>query len=173
MQIEPETKIVQPEFARKGCVKACQVVRTLTRKAKGIKEFVVDGLDDLSETGQPPSQRFGPVDAFTALVRRRHQVHLMLLPPLTSRSFSGKAFVSHIGAMSRQAGAGQTRGRLLASGKQGRSQVLIMWSGGPKAKPTDDSQSTCAQQQVKAFLTADAFAPADIPLPGTPASTAS
>jgi len=173
MQIEPETKIVQPDFGRQACLKACQVVRTLTRQAKGIQEFVVDGLDDLSETGQPPSQRFGPVDALTALVRRRHQVHLMLLPPLTSRSFSGKAFVSHIGAMSRQAGAGQTRGRLLASGKQGRSQVLIMCAGRPKAKPSDDSQRSDTQQQVKAFIPADAIAPADIRLPGQPASTAS
>src|SRR5258708_12300371 len=101
MQIEPETKIVQPDFGRQACLKACQVVRTLTRQAKGIQEFVVDGLDDLSETGQPPSQRFGPVDALTALVRRRHQVHLMLLPPPTTPPSSRQPFSIHIAALTR------------------------------------------------------------------------
>jgi hypothetical protein len=90
MQIEPDTGIVQPNFGRQASLKARQVVRTLTGQAEGIQEFVVDGLDDLSKTGQPAPQRFGPVDALAALVRGHHQVGPMLVQPLESWSFSGK-----------------------------------------------------------------------------------
>jgi hypothetical protein len=94
-----------------------------------------------------------------------HQVHQMLLQPLASRSCSGKAEVFHIGAVSRQAAAGQPRRWVLTSGTQDRRQVLIMGAGRSKAKPSNDSQGSDRQQQVKAFIPAVAIAPADIGLP--------
>jgi hypothetical protein len=169
MQIEPEKKIVQADFGRQARLKAGQVVRTLTRQAKGIQEFVVDGLDDLSQAGQPAPQGFGPVDALTALVRRRHQVDLKLGLPAAARSFSGKAFVCHVGALSRQVSTGQMRRGVLTSGEQGRRQLLIMGTGRLKAKTSDDAQRRDTQQQMKAFIPAEAIAPADICLPSQPA----
>ncbi len=169
MQIEPDAEIVQPDFGRQASLKARQVVRTLTGLAKGIQKSVVDGLNDLSKAGQPASQRFEPVDALTALMRRRHQVHLMLVQPPTSRSFSGKAFACYIAALSRLTCTGQTRGGLLASGKQYGDQLLIMGAGRPKVKPGDDSHRSDTQQQMKAFIPAEAITPPNICLHDIPA----
>jgi hypothetical protein len=143
MEIEPETKIVQSDFGRQPSLKVCQVVRTLTRQAKGVQEFVVDGLDDLSHAGQPAPQRFGPARPLAALMWWGHQVHQMLVQPLASRSFSGKAFIGHIGAVSRQAGARQPRRWVLTSSKQGRRRVLADPKPNPVMTPrgvTDSSR---------------------------------
>ena len=56
-------------------------MRPLTTQAKGIQEFVVDRLDDLSDTGQPATRRLGPVKALTGLVGRSHQINLSLFSP--------------------------------------------------------------------------------------------
>jgi hypothetical protein len=59
MPIEPETNIVPSDFGRQPRLKAGQVVRTLTRQAKGVQEFVVDSLGDLSHAGQPAPNALG------------------------------------------------------------------------------------------------------------------
>ena len=107
MQIEPDTKIVQTHFGSQTSLKTSQVVRTFTSQTKGIQEFVVDGFDDLSQMGQPATQRFGPTDAFAALMGRRDQIDLSLCLPALSRSLAGLALVSYIRAVSRQASTGQ------------------------------------------------------------------
>jgi len=84
-------------------------VRTLTRQAKGIQEFVVNGLDDLSDAGQPPAQGFGLAHPFAPFMRWSHQLDAMLLQPLATPSFIGLAFICHRGTLSRQASNGQTR----------------------------------------------------------------
>jgi hypothetical protein len=172
MQIEPETKIVQADFGSQTSLKAGQIMGTLTRQAKGIQEFVVDRFDDLPDTGQPTAQRFGPANALAALMWGSHQLDVSLcMPPLTW-PLSGKAFVGYIGSLSRQATTGQTCRRSLANREQGLGQVLIMGADRPKAKTSNHSQGGDTQQQMKAFVPAEAIAPTDIGLPSQPASAA-
>jgi hypothetical protein len=109
MQIEPEAKIVQTHFGSQTGLKSSQIMRTLTSQAEGIQEFVVDGFDDLPKTCQPSAQRFGPPKPLIALMRCSHHIYLMLLVPPSMRSFSSKAFVSNVGAVSGQACTGQAR----------------------------------------------------------------
>jgi hypothetical protein len=141
MQIEPDTNMVQTHFGSQTSLKTSQVVRTLTSQTKGIQEFVVDGFDDLLQMGQPATQCFGPTDAFAALMGRRDQIDLELGLPALSRSLAGLALVSYRGAVSRQASTGQVWRGMLASRKQGRSQVLIMRAGRSKAKAGNDPPS--------------------------------
>jgi hypothetical protein len=98
----------------------------------------------------------------------RYQLDAMLAQPLAAWSFSSKAFIGHIGALSGQARTGQTRRWVLASGKQGGCQVLIMGAGRPKAKAGNDSGGRDTEPQVKAFIPAYAIAPANIRLPSQP-----
>lgn len=172
MEIEPETKIVQGDFSGQARLKASQDMRTLTRQAKGIQEFVVNSLDDLSDAGQPPAQGFGPAHSLATLMRWSHQLDAMLLPPLAARSFSSKAFIGHIGSLSGQASTGQTRRWVCSGGKQGGRQVLIMGAGRAKAKAGNDSGGRDRQQQMKAFIPAEAIAPANIGLSSQPTSAA-
>ncbi len=150
MEIEPATKIVQADFSSQARRSASQGMRTLTRQAKGIQAFVVDGLDDLSDAGQPPPQGFGPAHPLATLMRWSHHRAAMLLQPLAARSFSGKAFVCHVRALSRQASTGQTRPGVRSRGKQGGRQVLIMGPGRPKAKAGHDAGRRDTQQQMQA-----------------------
>src|SRR5258708_6000981 len=173
MQIEPDTEIMQTDFGRQTGLKASEVMRTLTRQAKGIQEFVVDGFNDLPKTGQPAPQGFGPADALAALMGRRDQVDLVLSLPAVAWSLSGKALVCHIGAVSRPACAGQTRQGRLSGGKQRGGQVLIMGTGRAKTKTSKRAQWRDTQQQMKAFIPANAITPATIGLPGQPPCAAS
>jgi hypothetical protein len=61
----------------------------------------------------------------------------------------------------------------LASGKQSRSQVLIMGAGRAKAKASNDAQRSDTQQQMKAFVPANAITPPNIRLTYQPAQATS
>ncbi len=173
MQIEPDTKIVQTDFGCQTSLKSSQVVRTRTPQAKGIQEFVVDRLNDLSNACQPAKPRFGPAHPLGFLMRRSHQIHLALLLPASSRSLSGKAFVSHIGASSGQSCTGQTRRWGLSSGQQRFGQRLIVSTGGSKAKAGNHPERSHAEPQMKALVPAQASAPANVGLICKPPPTTS
>jgi hypothetical protein len=152
MQIEPDTKVVQTHFGGQTCLKSREIVRTLTSQAKGIQELVVDRFIDLPDACQPATQRFGPANALTALMRRSHQIDLPLLLPTSAWSLAGLAFVGHIQAVSGQCCTGQPLRGSLAESKQRRRQVLIMCTGGSKAKAGNNPDGIDTQQQMKAFV---------------------
>ena len=141
MQVEPDTEIMQTDFSSQTRLKSSEVMRTLTSQAKGIQELLIDGFNDLPKAGQPATQRFGPPHALAALMRRRDQIDLLLSLPPSAWPLSRKAFVSHIGALSRTASTGQVWRWRLASGKQGRGQVLIMGAGRAEAKTSNHALS--------------------------------
>jgi hypothetical protein len=173
MQIEPETKIVQRHFGSQASLKPRQGVGTFPGQAEGIQELVVDRFDDLPQAGQPAPQGFGPTDVSTHLVWWSHQIDPVLLVPPQAWPRPGKAFVGDIGAASRPATTAQLwRGRV-TSRKQGSCQVLIMRTRAAKAKAGDDSLRRHAQQEVEAFVPAQAITPADICLTRQPAGPAS
>lgn len=118
MAIEPDTEIVHTDFGSQARLKPCQIMRPLTRQAKGMQELVVDRFDDLPNAGQPAPQCFGPANTLRALVRWRHQIDLPLRLPALARAFARKTFVRHIGARCRQTGTGQARRWLLAQGNK-------------------------------------------------------
>jgi hypothetical protein len=109
----------------------------------------------------------------TSLVRRRHQIDVALFSPAPTWPLSSKAEVFHIGALGGQSHARQTRRWALANGKQVCSQVLVMGAGRSKAKAGNDSHGSHAQQEMEAFVPANAITPADICLTGQPAQAAS
>ena len=172
MHIEPETEIVQSHFCGQASLKPGQLMGTLPSQTKGVQEFIVDRFDDLPNARQPAAQGFGPTRMFAHLMRWRHQLDLILLVPPTSWSLSRKPFVGHIRPMSRQSSAGQPWRRGVTSGKQGGSQVLIMRARTSKTKARNDSLGRDAQQEMEAFIPADAITPPDICLTSQPAQSA-
>src|SRR5260370_83489 len=107
-----------------------------------------------------------------ALMRRRARCDLSLCLPALAWSRYGKALVSCIGAVSRPASARQTRRWTLSSRKQGRGEVLIMRTSRAKAKSCNHAQGSDTQQQMKAFIPAEAITPANISLTCQPAQAA-
>ena len=108
MQLEPDTKIVQTHFGCQTSLKAGQIMRTLPSQAKGIQEFVVDGLNDLSDAGQPTAQSLGPALPLAGLMRWSDDRNPLLLFPAASWPHSCKAFISDIPPVSWQARTRQT-----------------------------------------------------------------
>ncbi len=168
MQIEPNTKIVQTHLVCQTSLKSRQLMRALTRQAKGIQELVVDSFDDLPQAGQPAPQGFRPVHSPARLMWWSHQIDLVLLVPAKTWPFARKAFVGDIRPVSRQATASRLgRGRV-TSRKQSGCQVLIMRARASKAKAGNDSLSRDAQQEMEAFVPAKAVTPADVCLTSQP-----
>ncbi len=172
MHIEPETEIVQSHFCGQASLKPGQLMGTFPSQTKGVQEFLVDRFDDLPNARQPAAQGFGPTRVFAHLMRWRHQLDLILLVPPTSWSLPRKPFVGHIRPVSRQSSAEQPWRRGVTSGKQGGSQVLIMRARTSKAKAGHHSLGRDAQQEMEAFVPADAITPADIRLTRQPAQAA-
>jgi hypothetical protein len=172
MQIKPETKIVQSHFGSQASLKSRQVMGTFPGQTKGIQELVVDGFDDLPQACQPATQGFGPMYAPGRLLRRSHQINLVLLVPPQSWPRARKAFVGDIRPVSRQATAAQVWRRRVTSRKQGGCQVLIMRARASKAKARKHSLSCDAQQEMEAFVPPNALTPADICLTSQPAGAA-
>lgn len=168
MQIEPEAKVVQSHLGSQTSLKTGEVMRTLTSQAKGIQEFVVDRFDDLADVCQPSTQGFGPLEPLTALMRGSHHSDLILLLPLSMRSFSGKPFVSDIRALSGLSTALQTRGWSVSGCKHGLGQLLVMDTGRAKAKAGNHPHRSHTEQEMEAFVPPNAITPATIGLTWQP-----
>src|SRR5450759_233534 len=104
----------------------------------------------------------------TALMGGGDYIRMGLLTPLLLWSLSGKAFVSDIRSLSRQAGTGQARRRRMPKRKEGRGQLLIMRARRAKAKAGNDAVWGHAEQEMEALIPTDAITPADIGLPRQP-----
>src|SRR5690348_2006808 len=162
LQIEPDAKIMQSYFRSQASLKARQVMRTFPSQAQRVQQFLIDGFNDLSQTGQPATQGFGPTLSFAGLVWRGDQIHLILLTPPTPRPLSCKSFVSEIRSLGRQTCTRQAWPGSLSCGKQGRSQMLVVCACTPKAKTRNHALCGDAEQQMEAFIPADTITPADI-----------
>lgn len=173
MQIEPDAKIVQGHFCSQASLKSGQVMRMFPSQTERVQQLVIDGFNDLPQSGQPAPQGFGPVKPFAALMGWGDQIDLILFAPPTPGPLTSKPFIGHIRPLSWQTGTGQAWRRGLTSSKQRGSQVLIVRACASKAKAGNDSLSRDAQQQMEPFVPADAITPADIRLTRQPALAAS
>jgi hypothetical protein len=154
LQIEPDAEIVQGHFGGQASLEAGHVMRAFTGQAEGVEQFIVDGLNDLSQTGQPPAQSFGPA-LLAPLMWRADQSYLILLLPLLSRPLTSKPFVGHIRAVGRQASTGQAWRRCVTSRKQSGRQMLIVRPRAPKAEAGNHPLCSDTRQEMKAFIPAD------------------
>ena len=118
-------------------------------------------------------QGFGPAFPPAGLMRRRHDLHLHLLFPMLTRSCAGKAFIDDVATHCRQTGTRQAGDRRLSRRKQRCRQNLIMTTGRAEAKAGNYSQERHAQQQMEAFIPAQAVPPANVGLASQPARSAS
>jgi hypothetical protein len=168
MQIEPKTKVVQTHLGSQTSLKSCQIVWSLTCQAKGIQQLIIDRFDDLSKMSQPAPQRFGPTDLPLVLMRWSYQLDTLLLSPALLRLLTSKPFVGDIGTMSGQSCTGQSWRRLLAYGKKGLGQQLIMGTGCRKAKAGHHSCSSDSEQEVKSFVPSDPMTPTHVSLSRQP-----
>ena len=58
--IQPDTEVMQGDLGGQARLKPAELMGPLPVQAKGMKELVIDRLDDLADPGQPAPQRLGP-----------------------------------------------------------------------------------------------------------------
>src|SRR6266704_5118172 len=121
LQVEPEAKVMQGHFRSQACLKAIQGMRTLTSQPKGIEQLAINGLNDLTQPGQPASPGLGPAH-LTALMGRA--VHLCAVAglPAAMQLIACKAFIGHIDALRWHTDTAQTWQGMLTSGEKGLGQ---------------------------------------------------
>jgi hypothetical protein len=133
LAVEPDAKVVQADFGRQTSLKARQVMRPFPIQAKGVEQFVIDRFNDLSDTGKPAPQRFGPARTMTGGMGSGND--LRQLGQGSPSWFASKALIGHILRQRRQPRAGQARSGAKPSAKQRLSQSFIVGRGGPKPEP--------------------------------------
>jgi len=101
LPIEPDAKVMQGDFGSQACLKAIQGLGTLTSEPKAIEQFVIDGLNDLPQPGQPASPVFGPAD-LTALMWWADDLGAVSSLPVLMQLISCEAFVGDIDAPPRE-----------------------------------------------------------------------
>ena len=131
-------------------------------------ELVKDRFHDLAYAGQPAAQSLGPGGFAVAFGRRDQPGAVAVLPPLMPLP-SLKALVRHIPAQSRYPQGGQPGVGSMPEGEEIPGQGLILGAGRGKAEAGDDALGIDGKQQVKAFIPAQAVAPANVSLSGQPA----
>src|SRR5947209_1525784 len=98
---------------------------TLTSQPEGIEQFVIDGLDNLPQPSQPASPLFGPAHLAALMGRTDHHCAILYLPAIM-QVITSKAFVRHIDALGWCTHAGQARRGMLARGKKGLDQAVVV-----------------------------------------------
>src|SRR5581483_10309758 len=168
LQIEPETNVMQGHFRSQASLKPGHLMRAFASQAERVEQFVVDSFNNLPQTGEPAAQGFGP-PLLAPLMRWGNYLRVIALLPLESRLITCKPLLGHVRPVGRRTRTGQTGRRRVTKRKQGGRQMLIVGTGTSKAKAGNDPLLGDTQQEMEAFIPADAMTPANIGLPRQPA----
>src|SRR5574339_1101590 len=172
LTVKPKAKVMQAHLRGQTSLEARQSMRTFACQPKGIEQFVVDRLDQLTQTRQPSSPLFGPL-ATTRLVRRSDDEGTKLLAPTRMWFGPSKPFVSEIDTLCRFANASQALKQASPRRQKGFQQTLIMGRSRTEAKTSDGSGWGHGGEQMKALVPAEAVTPPDIGLTWQPTRSAS
>ena len=153
-------------------MKALQLVRALPVQSEGMVELLKDRFHDLAYPGQPAAQSLGPGGLAVAFGRGDQPAAVTVLPPLMPLP-SLEALVRHIPAQAlRQAQEAPPEWAIWGGEYAGRRKnprpVSVLGAGLGKAEAGDDALGIDRKQQVKAFIPAQAVAPANVSLSGQP-----
>src|SRR5947207_824665 len=111
-------------------------MRPLPSEPEGIEQLIVNGFNDLTQTGQPASPVFGPAH-LAALMGRADHLCAILCLPATMQLITCKAFVGDIDAQSWRAGTGQTRRGMPTRGEKGFGEGVVVATGWGKTKASN------------------------------------
>src|SRR5579884_2307967 len=169
LPVEPNTKVMQSDLGRQAGLKAVQGMGTLARQAEGVVQLVINGLDDLAQPCQPAPPGLGPL-LLAALMRRTDHLDTVHALPVAMHLLTGKALVGDVDPFGRRPDTAQTLAGKSSGGKKGFGQRVVIATGRGKAKAGNNARRTDGGEQMKALIPAHAVAPADIGLPGQPAT---
>ena len=167
LPVEPDTEIMQGGLGGQPGLKAFQLVRALPVQPEGMVELFKDRFHDLAYSSQPAAQPLGPGGLAVAFGRREQPGAVAVPPPLMPLP-SLKALVRHIPAQGRCPQGRQPVVGSMPEGEEVLGQSLVLGAGRGKAEAGDDALRIDGKQQVKAFIPAQAVAPANVSLSGQP-----
>src|SRR5215212_3966566 len=140
----------------------------LPPETKGVKEFVVDALHNLTYSGHPLPQALGPAPlAAIALGWMNNPRPVALLPPSMVLS-TLKTLVGYVGCRGDRADAGQPGVRLGSYSEEGFRHLLVGCRSSSEAKARDDPSRICGGEQAKALIPSQTIAPTNVGAPGKP-----
>ncbi len=165
--IEPDAAIMQGYFGGQADLKAVEGVGAFAIETEDLLEAAIDGLDDVTDAGQPPPPGPRPGVAAVALGRTDHPRAIGILP-VALASLTGKALVRDLRPSGRGADRGQARIGVRSQGKERLGQGLVLGAGRTEAEAGDRPEGIDRQPHVEALVPAPAVPPTDIGQPGQP-----
>src|SRR4051812_14777341 len=171
LTVEPEAEVVQRNLGGDARLQAGQGVRPLAIEAEGMEELVDDGFDDLARAGQPAPPDLRPRMRARALRRANHHGAVVLMPALMMGT-PLEPLVDDVRTGGGRADTGAARIRVLAQGKEGVGERLILGAARRESKPGDRARGGDGQQQSQPLEPAQPIAPADLGGAGKPAGAA-
>src|SRR5215471_20304240 len=137
-------------------------------EAEGMLELVMDRLHHLADAREPAPQRLGPRPLAVPL-GRAEDLGPVGRPPRPLVGLPLKALVDDVRTLCGRPDTGQARMRLTAQGKKRLRPRLLLGAGCPAANTGAHASRVHRQQQMDAFIPAQALAPADSGQTGQPA----
>src|SRR5688500_3475901 len=95
--IQPHAEVMQRDLGHQTGPKPPELMGSLPVQAKGMKQLIVDRLDDLTDAGQPATQGLRPGGP-TIAPRRTEDLGPVGLPPPRLVRLSLKALIDYVGA---------------------------------------------------------------------------
>src|SRR5918995_3864058 len=169
--VEPDTEVEQGYPRGQSSSQTLKLVGSLSPEAKSVEQLIVDAFDDLTESGHPSPQAFGPGFLGVALGWMDH-LRAVAIEPAPMVFGALEALVGHIGHAGRRTGTWQPRVRLCPYGKECLRQWLVGTRGRTKAKACDHAGRLYGDQKGEPLVPAQAVGPADVGPSGKPAMSA-
>src|SRR5215203_6423909 len=159
--VEPDTEVVQRHPCRQSGTQTLDRMGTLPPEPKGVEEFVIHRLYDLTYPGNPPPKRLGP-GLFGVALGRMDYLRPVVIEPAAMVFGAFEAFVGYIGSPEGRAHADEPGVRIGPEIEERLRQRLVGRRGSPKTKARDHPCGINRSEQRETLLPAQAVGPADV-----------
>src|ERR671911_1628899 len=168
--VEQDTEVVQGYPRRQSSPQTPQFVGPLPPQAESVEQLIVDAFDDLTESGQPPPQAFGPGLSGVALGRMDDLGTVMIKPaPMVFGTL--ETFVGHVSSREGRAHAYEPGVRICPELEEGLCKRLVGTRGRTEAKARDRAGRLYGGQKGGPLVPAHAVGPADVRPSGQPSTS--
>src|SRR5918994_7859036 len=135
--VEQDTEVVQGYPRRQSSPQTPQFVRPLPPQAESVEQLIVDAFDDLSESGHPPPQAFGPASLSGVALGRLDDLGTIVIKPAPMVFGTLETFVGHVSSREGRAHAYEPGVRICPELEEGLCKRLVGTRGRTEAKARD------------------------------------
>src|SRR5215211_1031695 len=143
-------------------------VGSLSAKAEGDVELLVEGFHYLADARRPTPQALWPTPLTSVAFRRADDLRPVSIEPSSVVVLALKASVDHVRPRGHRSRAPELGVGSSPQGEEGLGQRLVLGGSGGQAKAGDHPCGVDGEEQAKAFVPSQAVGPPDVGVAGKP-----